>query len=1344
MATNPAQWRLHAGQYLGEISALSFLSLPDHSFLPLLLVGTGSQIVLDDIETGEIFNTFKVFEGIRVHGISCSSLDSSSSDSFTEHAFQVAVFGERRVKLFRLHLNLNKGQQLRTAVSNELILIESLPRFSHWVMDVCFLEDSLCSGKKNHLVVGLSNNSVCFWDICRSFLSIEVTNTERCLLYSMRFWGNCIESLRVASGTIFNDIIIWKLVASELASNLTSSAERSCHLDTLSFNNDVLLGKQYNSVNMLKLKGHEGSIFRISWSLDGSKVISASDDRSALVWHVIEQKEYSDGLKEASAPDVLADLVLFGHNARVWDCYISDTIIITAGEDCTCRVWNVDGTELMVIKEHIGRGIWRCLYDPGSSVLVTAGFDSAVKVHSIPVPSAAKIENSFVEQSKQKREVFTICTLNLVEQLGPINSKSEYVRCLEFAREDILYVATNHGYVYHVKLENPGEVKWTKLVRVSEEVPIICMDLLLTGDSHLSSDQEVQVAVGDGKGNATVLKVINSACALKEVRSFSWSAEKERQLLGIYWCKQLGCRYLFTANPGGRINLWCIHEASEGPKNFSVTSLIAEFTSCFGSRIMCLDASFQEEVLVAGDQRGNLILFPLPKDFQNGTLIGSESKIKALTYFKGAHGISSVSSISIARSKFNEVEISSTGGDGCICHFVFHEDLQSLEFLGMEQVKELSLIQSVFANSRLEEDMRLENYAIGFASTDFIIWDLISETKVLAVPCGGWRRPYTYYLGTAPRTQNCFAYLKDQNIHVYRLWFPETSGRRLPQLLHMQFHGREIHSLCFVFGSLLRSNNDYCHSSKSCWIATGCEDGTVRLTRYASSTRSWLTSKYLGEHVGGSAVKSLCFISKIYTFRNEHLNTSYNQNIEHPSKDSQDCQMLLISVGAKQVLTSWALRKEGNQKKDLFSMASQNLENIAFKWLSSHMPPKFSSSRKNLKTVEMKQEVASKLVVWEHNENDWRYLAVTAFLVRSPGCRLTVCFVVVACSDATLTLRALLLPSRLWYDVALLVPHSSPVLALQHLVIPTYSSNGGWTQNGNSYLVVCGSTDGSITFWDMTDTVEDFMLKISTIQPEKFIDCKGRPRTGRGSQGGRWWRSLSSQSSEKGPIGPVVGFNSTKESEHIDCQPDQVTRMASSVENSPTIDSSLGICELWPLHVVDSVHQSGVNCLHISRRSKVLKDIKSDSIFCVLSGGDDQAVSCIAFDWAAQEVNLRLDVKEQISDQGKGINRKSYFHGADNRLNVLCQDRIESAHSSAVKGIWTDGDWVFSTGLDQRVRCWHLSESGELFEHSHLVVSVPEPETLDAHLCERNRYQIAVGGRGMQMIEFSTPNFPQQ
>lgn len=71
-----------------------------------------------------------------------------------------------------------------------------------------------------------------------------------------------------------------------------------------------------------------------------------------------------------------------------------------------------------------------------------------------------------------------------------------------------------------------------------------------------------------------------------------------------------------------------------------------------------------------------------------------------------------------------------TGGDGCICYLEYDKDRETLEFIGMKQVKELSLIQSVSAENNSVGDLASCNYAVGFASTDFIIWNLITEAKV--------------------------------------------------------------------------------------------------------------------------------------------------------------------------------------------------------------------------------------------------------------------------------------------------------------------------------------------------------------------------------------------------------------------------------------------------------------------------------------------------------------------------------------------------------------------------------------------------------------------------------------
>jgi hypothetical protein len=121
-------------------------------------------------------------------------------------------------------------------------------------------------------------------------------------------------------------------------------------------------------------------------------------------------------------------------------------------------------------------------------------------------------------------------------------SKSEYVRCLHFTCEDTLYVATNNGYLYHARLHGTVDVKWTKLAQLSEEVPIVCMDLLSKKLPKHSNGVDDWVALGDGKGNMTIVRIMGDVFTPEVGFTVTWSAGKERQLLGTYWCKALGCR----------------------------------------------------------------------------------------------------------------------------------------------------------------------------------------------------------------------------------------------------------------------------------------------------------------------------------------------------------------------------------------------------------------------------------------------------------------------------------------------------------------------------------------------------------------------------------------------------------------------------------------------------------------------------------------------------------------------------------------------------------------------------------------------------------------------------------
>ncbi|XP_056163038.1 uncharacterized protein LOC115689569 isoform X2 [Syzygium oleosum] len=1344
------QWRIQSGQYLGEISALCFLHLPPPlSSLPLLLAGSGSQVSLLDLESGAMPRTFHVFRGIRVHGIVLGGADltgesSSSSTSALDRA--VAVYGERRVKLLRLSVRVGRReapQERGTVSSADLELISAVPRLSHWVMDVRFLKDDGTSSDElkrcRTVAIGCSDNSVHLWDVDKCSLILAVSSPERCLLYSMRLWGDNLEDLQVASGTIYNEILIWKVVPRHDApSSIEPTGEglinsRACN----SLLHECL---PYEAFHICRLVGHEGSIFRIAWSSDGSKLVSVSDDRSARIWEVHCKSRYSKDAGEVG--------LLFGHSARVWDCYISDNLIVTAGEDCSCRVWGLDGRQHEVIREHIGRGIWRCLYDPRSSLLVTGGFDSVIKVRKLDaslVEASAKQSN--IKDLSDGTELLTTHLPTSSSHSGHMDSKSEYVRCLSFSREDALYIATNHGYLYHAKLCNDGDLRWTELVRVSNEVPIICMELLPSNPYDPWNDADDWVALGDGKGWTSVVRVVKNSDSPKVSASFSWAAEMDRQLLGIHWCKSLGHRFIFTADPRGALKLWRLFEVPQSgslyPENNPLISLIAEFKSDLGARIMCLDVAFENELLICGDLRGNLVLFPLLKGLLLDTFVMLAAKISPVSHFKGAHGISAVSSISVAHMTFNHIELCSTGADGCICYMEYDKGLQSLNFVGMKQVKELSMIESVSTDNESTSDRTSGSYASGFTSTDFIIWNLVTEAKVLQVSCGGWRRPHSYYLGDVPEMKNCFAYVKDDIIYIHRHWTMDSKDKILPQNLHLQFHGREVHSLCFVTGDFhLRKNR------QSSWIVTGCEDGTVRLTRYTLCTDNWSSSKLLGEHVGGSAVRSICCVSNIYTTSSD-TNVSDIEDIENLPKDLKGTLMedehnpsLLISVGAKRVLTSWLLRrgKPDGKEDGVTDLRLQEAINgslpssagsstFSFQWLSTDMPVKYSVPSKKPGSIKKQnvrcksllpesEALQSKVSSGDKNEDDWRYLAVTAFLVRHSGSRLTVCFMVVACSDATLAIRALVLPYRLWFDVALMVPLSSPVLSLQHVIIPQLSDEN--VQIGNVCVVVSGATDGSIAFWDLTESVEAFMRRLSNIHLEQLMDCQKRPRTGRGSQGGRWWRSLSKVARAEQPISDPVTVKAIKELNGKLTGDVASGSSSSMLDASPELDSKAAnslfeIIEVNPIHVLNGVHQSGVNCLHVCE-TKLGQSSNGRFLYQLVSGGDDQALHILEF-----EVLVQTPVQDPVvpsSDVSNSILVEEFLHDEQNQktkwtIEFISQEKIASAHNSAVKGVWTDGTWIFSTGLDQRVRCWISKEQGTLTEFAHFIISVPEPEALD-------------------------------
>jgi WD40 repeat protein/serine/threonine protein kinase/TPR repeat protein len=115
------------------------------------------------------------------------------------------------------------------------------------------------------------------------------------------------------------------------------------------------------------LSGHGGSVRAVAYSPDGTRIVTASFDKSARIW-------------DARTGAQLA--VLSGHDDRVYcAAYSPDgTRIVTASQDKTARIWDARlGKQLAVLSGH-GDLVRAAAYSPDGTRIVTASNDKTTRI----------------------------------------------------------------------------------------------------------------------------------------------------------------------------------------------------------------------------------------------------------------------------------------------------------------------------------------------------------------------------------------------------------------------------------------------------------------------------------------------------------------------------------------------------------------------------------------------------------------------------------------------------------------------------------------------------------------------------------------------------------------------------------------------------------------------------------------------------------------------------------------------------------------------------------------------------------------------------------------------------
>jgi predicted oxidoreductase (fatty acid repression mutant protein) len=159
----------------------------------------------------------------------------------------------------------------------------------------------------------------------------------------------------------------------------------------------------------LTLKGHTGAVSSASFSPDGSRVVTASGDRTAKIWdaksgvEVRTLKGHTGAVTSASFSPDGSRLVTtsYDQTAKIWDATrgaevltlkghtgivllasfsLDGSRVVTASGDRTATIWDAKtGAEVRTLKGHTG-AVSSASFSPDGSRLVTTSYDQTAKI----------------------------------------------------------------------------------------------------------------------------------------------------------------------------------------------------------------------------------------------------------------------------------------------------------------------------------------------------------------------------------------------------------------------------------------------------------------------------------------------------------------------------------------------------------------------------------------------------------------------------------------------------------------------------------------------------------------------------------------------------------------------------------------------------------------------------------------------------------------------------------------------------------------------------------------------------------------------------------------------------
>ncbi|KAG0173417.1 WD repeat-containing protein 6 [Apophysomyces sp. BC1015] len=706
---------------------------------------------------------------------------------------------------------------------------------AHWLQN----EESMSKSYPSEIAIAFAHNYVEVYNIEAQTPQrlYHVQCQVRCILYSARFFGTTLRTLTLASGTVFNEVHLWRV----------------------SEKNEDGDGAVYR-----KLVGHEGVIFGVRFSPDGTMLTSVSDDRTIRVWPLT-------GDAERQKPSVI-----FGHTARVWDCQFVDEYLVSISEDTTCRVWknalladpdNQQGDSdvdcLACWEGHIGKNVWSCAVSPEHAIVATGGQDSGIRLWSL----------LSIKRNKIDSEADLAC-MSLPKDQG-----SDYIRNFSLIKNATFVVATNEGRLlkYDATVDSGT---WSYIHQDPDYRNYVMMQHSACGRIVVTGSIAGHLLIASTEGRFEALKY--KVHTQKIFAIFIEPSEDEDVF------------YIISHAFNNEIYFHRLDFTETTKTTFKTLyklELPAERTT-----VVSVGLAEKNGLLICGSRESALLIYRLSHIHQEQD--DSVRSIAPSMQLRRSHGRETVSSITVKPQQTeDDITFWTTGRDGSFIEYRLRNLLKDAEGTTDENIetklgvasrgdtitetKDL-VLEKVYRNKVTKGWLEGAVYVdqelllLGFYRKRFFVYNESKNFEMISVACGGAHRRWHFNTLDAKLNTATFAFIRKELLYGYiRNGDNSINGTFGESLLQENYHGREVRAIRFL--KYFDENDD----DQPLLFATGGEDTILRLQQYMPNSNA-----------------------KFTTLSSIRKHTSVIKNIEC----SRGLSTLLFTSGASEELRCWKLQ----------------------------------------------------------------------------------------------------------------------------------------------------------------------------------------------------------------------------------------------------------------------------------------------------------------------------------------------------------------------------------------------------------------------------------------------------